>query len=307
MQYTLTINQIKAKEWGLNLSQANVFAFVYTCSSWCRTVTVERGTFYALSKQKIVDELPLVTEKPDTAFRILKQLEKVGVLELSSTRQITLVRLTAKGRTWGNTYKNGSGADKSPYQPNEGEAGTIGKNAYGAGKKIQAGGDNFPTNQTTSLSCSEAHALSDDAHSLEKAACPTAWPNKFSMYREWQPDAHQLRMEFVRRGMDRHSLWTAPDRADFTAYYADVPGMQRSAAGWTTQFAKWVQSNRRHEQQLEQTRLHCQNRQAVHRKSNASKGNRHAYAHRNAAMSHYDPAAARARARAKATGTVYEG
>jgi len=31
MQYTVTINQVKALEWGLNSQQALLFAFVYGC------------------------------------------------------------------------------------------------------------------------------------------------------------------------------------------------------------------------------------------------------------------------------------
>lgn len=100
MQFILTVNQVKALEWGLNAQQALLFAFVYTAPSWARPTVVEGKTYYMLSKAKIAAEIPLLTDKPDTAYRLLKALELVEVIELSSTSKITLVRLTEKGRTW---------------------------------------------------------------------------------------------------------------------------------------------------------------------------------------------------------------
>ena len=85
MQYTVTINQEKAQEWGLNAQQAMLFAFVYEVPSWANAVTTNDGVFFALSKLKIIEELPLLTDKPDTAYRMLRALRDKGLLELSST------------------------------------------------------------------------------------------------------------------------------------------------------------------------------------------------------------------------------
>jgi hypothetical protein len=111
MQYTLSINQTKALEWGLNAQQALLFSFVYECPSWCKAVTKDDTVFSALSKQKIVDELPLLTDKIDTAYRLLKQLAAKGMIELSHTSSITLVRLTDLGKTWNHDHK---GSEKYP-------------------------------------------------------------------------------------------------------------------------------------------------------------------------------------------------
>jgi len=100
MQFTVLINQTKALEWGMSAQQAMLFAFIYQVPSWARPVVVGQKTFYAISKAKIVEELPLLTDKPDTAYRILKALELIEVIELSSTSKITLIRITEKGRQW---------------------------------------------------------------------------------------------------------------------------------------------------------------------------------------------------------------
>ncbi|EIU4992027.1 phage replication protein [Pseudomonas aeruginosa] len=139
MQFTVTINQAKALEWGLNSQQALLFAFVYECPSWARLVQTPAGDFYALSKAKILEELPLLTDKPDTAYRLLKQIAAAGVIDLSSTATITLVRLTAKGQEWNRKL---DGSEKSPTK--------IGKKSGVGRKKIRSGSEKSPTNQVTS-------------------------------------------------------------------------------------------------------------------------------------------------------------
>ncbi|MBO7952520.1 phage replication protein [Pseudomonas aeruginosa] len=167
MQFTVTINQAKALEWGLNSQQALLFAFVYECPSWARLVQTPAGDFYALSKAKILEELPLLTDKPDTAYRLLKQIASAGVIDLSSTATITLVRLTAKGQEWNRKL---DGSEKYPTQVGEksevgnssevgekSDAGRseksptkIGKKSGVGRKKIRSGSEKSPTNQVTS-------------------------------------------------------------------------------------------------------------------------------------------------------------
>lgn len=132
MQFTVTINQVKALEWGLNSQQALLFAFVYGCPSWAKAMTTEQGVFFVLSKAKIIEELPLLTDKPDTAYRMLKVLQDVGLIELSSTSSVTLFRLTDKAAQWN---KKEDGSEKYPTL----KAGTEGrKKSDPPRKKIRA-------------------------------------------------------------------------------------------------------------------------------------------------------------------------
>ncbi|WP_285359890.1 phage replication protein [Pseudomonas sp. fls2-241-TYG-175] len=151
MQYTVTINQVKALEWGLNSQQALLFAFVYGCPSWTKPVKTDSGIYFALSKAKIIEELPLLTDKPDTAYRMLKALEEAGLIELSSTSNITLFRLTAKAVEWNQKL---DGSEKYPTLP-DGKArkkirATSEKNPIKVGKKSGQGSEKSPTNQDTS-------------------------------------------------------------------------------------------------------------------------------------------------------------
>jgi len=197
MQFTITINQTKALEWGLNAQQALLFAFVYECPSWAKPIKADGGIFYALSKAKIIEELPLLTDKPDTAYRMLKALESSSLIELSSTASITLVRLTDKGREW-NRKLDGSekyptqGADGSEKNPRRfGKISDVGR------KKIREGSEKSPTNQDTSqvtsnqetsqeeLCAPSAHAPSAEAEQMAPVA--EATPDLFSSFWKLYP------------------------------------------------------------------------------------------------------------------------
>ncbi|MDT3718463.1 phage replication protein [Pseudomonas oryzihabitans] len=158
MQYTITINQAKSVEWGLNPQQALLFAFVYECPSWARMMRTDDGEFYALSKAKIIEELPILTDKPDTAYRLLKQLDAIGLIEISHTATITLVRITRKGKEWNRKL---DGSEKYPTSttakvgkisdaPRKNIRPTSEKNPTQPRKKIRAGSEKSPTNHETS-------------------------------------------------------------------------------------------------------------------------------------------------------------
>ncbi len=171
MQFTVTINQEKAREWGLNAQQAMLFAFVYEVPSWANAVTTDDGVFFALSKLKIIEELPLLTDKPDTAYRMLRALRDKGLVELSSTNAISLIRLTDKARTWN---KKSNGSEKYPSG--------VGKKSEEGRKKIRGGSEKSPTNQDTSnhdTKNQETQGASGDAPGK-----PPSRPGKTSAYPE---------------------------------------------------------------------------------------------------------------------------
>ncbi|MGJ8516894.1 DnaT-like ssDNA-binding domain-containing protein [Carnimonas bestiolae] len=269
MQFSVLINQAKALEWGLNMPQAMLFAFVYECPSWCKPVSKDDEIFYALSKQKVVDELPLLGA-PDTVYRNLKVLAKRGVIELSYTNQITLVRLTDKGRQWNKktASKGNFGSEKNPTNGNDHP---VGKKSDPARGNIRSGSEKNPTNQVTSQltpSLSEgAGAESDsDEHPIFKTGrdddggdltprrnTPGGADQQFSMHRDWVPNAERLDAELHRRGMPLGTTYEPGWLADFTAHYADKPGLTKSESGWLTQFAKWIQQNDRAERARQQS------------------------------------------------------
>jgi len=180
MQFILTINQVKALEWGLNAQQALLFSFVYTAPSWCRPVIAEGKTYYALSKSKIAAEIPLLTDKPDTAYRLLKALELVEVIELSSTSKITLVRLTEKGRTW----------NTSEIYPSK------------VGKKSEVRSEKNPTNQDTNNQDTK-----DQKNSCHQQAEDVPVEEIFNVYERILPNKPRVRVRDDARRKAVRSLW----------------------------------------------------------------------------------------------------
>jgi DNA-binding PadR family transcriptional regulator len=158
MQFTIAINQVKALEWGLNSQQALLFSFVYECPSWAKPIKTDNGIFFVLTKAKIIEELPLLTDKPDTAYRLLKGLERAGLVELSSTANVSLFRLTEKAKEWNRKL---DGSEKYPTSEafesrkkirstSEETPSKVGKKSEQGRKNIRGGSEKSPTNQDTS-------------------------------------------------------------------------------------------------------------------------------------------------------------
>lgn len=111
MRYNILINQVKAKEWELNLQQAFVFSFFYELPSWADSIIEDDKVYYFASKNKAIEELPILTEKIDTMYRIYKQVEEKGLVSITKKNGKDYVLITEKGKSW-NEIKNNS--EKNP-------------------------------------------------------------------------------------------------------------------------------------------------------------------------------------------------
>jgi len=115
MRFTILINQQRAIEWGLNAQQSILFSFLYGLPSWANEYIHNGKSWYNISKGKICQELPILTDKPDTAYRLIKNLEEAGLVQTASFDNKTYVRVTEKGKLWDDTV-----SEKNPTLQNEG-------------------------------------------------------------------------------------------------------------------------------------------------------------------------------------------
>ena len=115
MRFTILINQQRATEWGLNCQQAILFSFLYGLPSWANEHIKDGQSWYNISKNKICQELPILTDKADTAYRMLKQLEDKGLISVGAFDNKTYVRVTKKGKSWDDT-----GSEKNPNSEAQG-------------------------------------------------------------------------------------------------------------------------------------------------------------------------------------------
>lgn len=131
MKYSILINQKRAIEWELSTSEAVVFSWIYELASWAEKLIYEDKTYYFSSRAKACEELPIVTDKPDTMYRIYKSLEKKELISMVTINKKDYVSLTEKGKLW---YYD----DELP---------TDGKKSEESRKKIRENSEKNPTDK----------------------------------------------------------------------------------------------------------------------------------------------------------------
>ena len=144
MQFSIFINQSRAVEWGLNSQQALLFAYLYTVPSWAASLTLNGLVYYRLDKAKVIDDLPILTDKADTVYRLLKQLVEIGLVEMGLSENRSVIRLTEKAAGWNRGQKTASGEAKGSENFPSGSE----KNPIEVGKKSDPGSEKNPSSSS---------------------------------------------------------------------------------------------------------------------------------------------------------------
>ena len=173
MQFNICIDQVRTVEWGLSLSEATLFSFIFNAGTWANQLKIIDSLEYRfLSRHKLCDELPAVTSKPDTMYRLLRSLHKKGVIMFKKWGQRDMVHVTEKGRVWGQ-------ADSKKISPEtEKIPGNSEKNPCKRSEKI-------PTDHKT-INTNQKNQISDirNAYALEKFdSLYLAIPNKSNRHK----------------------------------------------------------------------------------------------------------------------------
>jgi len=103
----IQIDQPTAVNWELNCQQAMVLSVLVQLPHWDWTspTSIEGVNhwhyWYRINKKDLAEFLPLLTNKPDTAWRYLKQLADKGLIELATDEQNkTCFRLSESAQEW---------------------------------------------------------------------------------------------------------------------------------------------------------------------------------------------------------------
>ena len=107
MRFSTYINNQKAIEWGLNANQAALFDLLNQASSWAEEIIVDGVVYYWVSRNKVLEELPLFYKTSDTVYRHFSELDEKGLiiyLKQGKHGDKDLIRLTEKGKSW-NEFK----------------------------------------------------------------------------------------------------------------------------------------------------------------------------------------------------------
>jgi len=101
MKYTLIVNHKQALELGIrNINQAIILGLIADSHSWAETEIIDNEVYYWTARQKIAEELEILNLKPDSVYRHLKSLEKLGIIDYIKSGKKDCVKLTKKGKSY---------------------------------------------------------------------------------------------------------------------------------------------------------------------------------------------------------------
>lgn len=96
-------------EWDLTCPEAVLFAFLFTLPSWAESRVIDGTVHSYIAKAKILRELPMLTDKPDTVYRHIKKLSDKGLVNVVRQGGAMFIAITEKGQSWNRV--------QSPMQP----------------------------------------------------------------------------------------------------------------------------------------------------------------------------------------------
>ncbi|MDQ6477825.1 hypothetical protein [Dyadobacter sp. LHD-138] len=152
MKFSLTIDNISSYAWELNIQEAYLFSWIYTLPSWADKTVINGSDYFFSSRHKVIEELPILTDKPDTVYRYFKKLEEKGLILLQKIDSKDYVSITEKGKKWNSHEPN---PEKNPSAGNYSEGRkkirATENNPGKLGKKSENNSENFPTYNNTSI------------------------------------------------------------------------------------------------------------------------------------------------------------
>ena len=157
MRFSTYINNQKALEWGLNANQAALFDLLNQAVSWAEEIIVDGVVYYWVSRNKVLEELPLFYKTSDTVYRHFSELDEKGLiiyLKQGKHGDKDLIRLTEKGKSW-NEFKQEQIRDNSEINPNLSDE--LGNKPEITRKQIRDNSEINPTNNNTNYKNTTDH------------------------------------------------------------------------------------------------------------------------------------------------------
>ena len=157
MRFSTYLNNAKCMEWKINAQQGILFALLYEAPAWAKEEIIENKTYYFVSRNLILEELPMFFEKSDTVYRNLKVLQEKGLIEYIKQGKKDLIRITAKGKTWNEFKDNNSEKNPNSEQNSEKNPNNLGKKS----EKEPKNSEKNPTNNNTIYNYNNTNILNN--------------------------------------------------------------------------------------------------------------------------------------------------
>jgi hypothetical protein len=108
-----------------------MFSFLYSVPSWAEQIFVDNQVWFFASRNKAIDEMPIISDKSDTVYRLYKSLQTKGVIDWKKFGEKDCIRITEKGKQWNSLNT------------------TVGNKSEDARKNIRKKTENNPTYNST--------------------------------------------------------------------------------------------------------------------------------------------------------------
>ena len=165
MRFNTSINNVKCLEWGINANQGALFDLLYQASSWAETVILDNEVYYHVSRNLVIEELPLYYNKPDTVYRSFGDLHDRGLIVYRKDGKKDLMKLTEKGKEW--NKKLGNKSEKKPKFGNESEKKPkFGNESEKTRNEIRKTSDSNPTNNNINNNINNNNIIDNNIYSL---------------------------------------------------------------------------------------------------------------------------------------------
>ena len=101
MKYNIYINQVMAVKLGIkNVNQAIVFDLLTHASTWAEPIRIDEKLYWWVSRQYICRQLELLSMRPDTAYRHLKGLAELKLIDYKKDGKKDCIAITELGRSY---------------------------------------------------------------------------------------------------------------------------------------------------------------------------------------------------------------
>lgn len=160
MRFTTYINNAKCMEWEINATQGILFSLLYEAPAWAKEEIIENKAYYFVSRNLILNELPMFFEKSDTVYRNLKVLQEKGLIEYIKQGKKDLIKITSKGKTWNEFKENNSEKNPNSEQNSEKNPSKFGKKS----EKQENNSEKNPTNNNTIYNYNNTNILNNNIH-----------------------------------------------------------------------------------------------------------------------------------------------
>lgn len=107
-----TIDLTRCWEWKLDMTEQHLFAYLSELPSWAKRITIGNDDYYWVSRRKVISDMPGLTQKEDTVYRILKRLSEKDLVLIKKIDGEEYIKLTPKGLQW--NKKSNSEPDPTP-------------------------------------------------------------------------------------------------------------------------------------------------------------------------------------------------